>query len=244
MFDEEIDLSATFRMTPDPDHGFGLLSSDVQERLEQIINERSGGVYGVPALHGMLTASVVGPKPVPLDQIVRKVLRGPDSEGKGFDHFPEFSWATEKIGELFLRISRVFQQDPETFRLPICQSKLKEGDTMPDLRTWCLGFVEGMMFRRKDWEPLLSIALPAVAPIVMTADPDGWREKDNLNPFSKMAPSKLCEGLKLSAQTIHAFWPFYNKNRGAVRASVAPGRNDACPCGSGRKFKRCCRRAG
>jgi hypothetical protein len=60
---EEIDSSATCGMILDPDHGFGLLSSEDQERLERILNERSEGVYGVLALHGMLTSSVVGPKP-------------------------------------------------------------------------------------------------------------------------------------------------------------------------------------
>ena len=26
----------------------------------------------------------------------------------------------------------------------------------------------------------------------------------------------------------------------AARSAAGPGRNDPCPCGSGRKFKRCC----
>ena len=34
-----------------------------------------------------------------------------------FDNFPESSWVAEKIEELLLRIGRVFQQDPEMFRL-------------------------------------------------------------------------------------------------------------------------------
>jgi hypothetical protein len=54
-------------MTLDPDHGFGLLSREDQEKLELILTERSDGSYGAPALHGMLTASVVGPEPVPMD---------------------------------------------------------------------------------------------------------------------------------------------------------------------------------
>ena len=28
--------------------------------------------------------------------------------------------------------------------------------------------------------------------------------------------------------------------RGAAVSSALPGRNDPCPCGSGRKFKKCC----
>jgi hypothetical protein len=64
-----------------------------------------------------------------------------------FDNFPEFSWVVEKIEELLLRIGRVFQQDPEMFRLLVYMPKLKEGDTTPDPQTWCNGFVEGV----KSW---------------------------------------------------------------------------------------------
>jgi hypothetical protein len=81
-----------------------------------------------------------------------------------------------------------------------------------------------------------------VAPIFMTVDPDGWGAKDDLNPFKEMSPTKLCEGIELATRAIHAFWLFYYEHRSPIRASVAPGRNEACPCGSGRKFKRCCGR--
>ncbi len=33
--------------------------------------------------------------------------------------------------------------------------------------------------------------------------------------------------------------PFWNRN-GPRNAQERPGRNDPCPCGSGRKFKQCC----
>jgi hypothetical protein len=127
-------------MTLDPDHGFGLLSPEDQEKMELILTERSDGSYGAPALHGMLTASVVGPKPVPMDWILQTVLSPPESEAIGFDNFPEFSWVVEKTEELLLRIRRVFQQNPEMFRLLVYMPKLKEGDTTPDPQTWCNGF--------------------------------------------------------------------------------------------------------
>ena len=99
-------------MTLDPDHGFGLLSPEDQEKMELILTERSDGSYGAPALHGILTASVVGPKPVPMDWILQTVLSPPESEAIGFDDFPEFTWVVEKIEEWLLRIGRVFQQTP------------------------------------------------------------------------------------------------------------------------------------
>jgi hypothetical protein len=64
-------------------------------------------------------------------------LHPPESEAIGFDNFPEFSWVVEKTEELLLRIRRVFQQDPEMFRLLVYMPKLKEGDTTPDPQTWC-----------------------------------------------------------------------------------------------------------
>jgi hypothetical protein len=51
----------------------------------------------------------------------------------------------EKTEELLLRIGRVFQQDPEMFRLLVYMPKLKEGDP----QTWCNGFVEAMAYHRE-----------------------------------------------------------------------------------------------
>jgi yecA family protein len=185
-------------MTIDFDHGCGLLSPEDQEKMESILTERLESTHGAPGLHGMLTASVVGPKPVPLDWIVQAVLSHPQSEAIALDHLPEFRWLVGKIEEWFLRMSLVFQQDPEMFRPLVYIPNLKEGDTTPDPRSWCLGFVEAMMYHRKAWEPLFSIegGFLAVAPILMTADPDGWGEKDGWNPFKQMAQQSCARDWK------------------------------------------------
>ncbi len=234
-------------MTLEPDHGFKLLSLEEEEKLERILNERSQGAYGLSALHGVITASVVGPKPVPLDWIVQTVLSGPDSEENGFDHFPEFSWAAEKIEELFLGISRGLQQDPEVFCLVVDRTKLEGDETTPDPRTWCLGFVKGMTYHEHYWEAHLQMDYPAVGLITMIADEGGWGEKDGLNLYKKIPPSELCEALQIAILAIHRFWPAYNDEYYRpipapvpIRSPVVPGRNQPCPCGSGRKFKRCC----
>ena len=183
-------------MTLDTDHGFGLLRPDDREKMELILTERSNGSYGAPALHGMLTASVVGPEPVPMDWILQTVLSPPESEAIGFDNFPDFSWVAEKIEEWLLRIRGVFQQDPEMFSLLVYMPKLKEGDTTPDPQTWCNGFVEGMAYNREKWVPLLSTkrGFEMMAPILMTSDPDEWEKKNVLNPFTKLTPGSWAMG--------------------------------------------------
>jgi hypothetical protein len=68
-------------------------------------------------------------------------------------------------------------------------------------------------------------------------------KKDVLNPFTELTPLELCEGLKIAVLAIHAFWSSYDPNPSPIRASDTPGRNDPCPCGSGKKYKRCCGRS-
>jgi yecA family protein len=202
-------------MIIDFDHGCGLLSPDDQKKMELILAKPLNSTLGAPSLHGMLTASVVGPKPVPMDWILQAVLSHPQSKPIALDHLPEFRWLVEKIEELFLRISLVFQQDPQMFRPLVYMRSLKEGETTPDPRGWCFGFVEAMMYHRKAWEPLLLMeeGFLTVAPILMTADPDGWGENNGGNPFNQIASTMLCEGLGLATGAIHAFWPFYAKLR-------------------------------
>src|ERR1700731_2645920 len=113
--------------------------------MELILTEPLNSVHGSPGLHGMLTASVVGPKPVPIDWILQAVLSHPQAEPIALDHLPEFRWLVEKIEELLLRIGLVFQQDPEMFRPLVYVPNLEKGDTTPDPRSWCFGFAEAMM---------------------------------------------------------------------------------------------------
>ena len=244
MLVKEIDTSDTDHETPDPEHGFGLLSTEDEEKLERILHERLQGASVMPEMHGMLTASVVGPYLLPLDWIVQTAFNVPHLRANGSVYIPEFNWVARKIEELIGRIIRVFEQDPKMFRLLVDRPKLKEGDSSPNPRSWCLGFVEAMAYYREDWKPLLSTAFPVVAPIVMTAEPDGWGERENLNPFKQMPTSEVCERVKKATGTINAFWSSYDERRGPLQASVVPGRNQPCPCGSRQKFKRCCGQLG
>ena len=102
-----------------------------------------------------------------------------------------------------------------------------------------------MAYHREDWVPLLSTeaAFLRIAPILMTSDPEEWEKKDVLNPFTELTPLELCDGLKIAALAIHAFWSSYDPNPSFIRASNTPGRNHPCPCGSGKKYKRCCGRS-
>ena len=44
----------------------------------------------------------------------------------------------------------------------------------------------------------------------------------------------------LIPQSVHAIDAFWKARRHSPRRATKTGRNDPCPCGSGRKYKRCC----
>jgi yecA family protein len=231
-----------YDMTREPDHGFGLVSVEDQEKLELILTERSDGAYGASALHGMLTASVIGPKPLPLDHILQTVLSASDSEEYAFDAFPDFYWVVEKIEEMFYRIVRVFEEDPEVFRLLVYTPRLKEGDPTPDPRAWCDGFVEAMTYYREDWDKFLATEAGSIelAPILLTSDLGECDDGEGSNPLAEFTPSQMCLGIKMATRAIHTIWSSYKAPPTTIRALGKPGRNDPCPCGSGNKYKRCC----
>jgi yecA family protein len=226
------------------DSHFGRLDMPAMERLERVLSERSQGTYSTPVLHGMLTASVVGPEPVPLDYVVQTVLNPPESEGIGFDAFPEFEWVKDETKELHRRIKEVFAGDPETYQLFVHMPRLAEGDDTPDPKTWCNGFVEGMADNRDQWKPLLEArgGFEMAAPILMTSDPEEWEHKDVLNPFPALAPLELCEGIKLAVLAIHSFWQVREPTPSRMQRPPRISRNAPCPCGSGKKYKQCCGR--
>ena len=78
---------------------------------------------------------------------------------------------------------------------------------------WCDGFLEGMQLDAQAWAPLRASQPALLAPF-----------QHPLNA-AKVASAEVA---------INAFFH-------APQVKLAkPGRNDPCPCGSGKKFKKCC----
>ncbi|MBI1686910.1 UPF0149 family protein [Caulobacter hibisci] len=104
---------------------------------------------------------------------------------------------------------------------------------------WAEGFVMAVSLRYAAWDRLLSsetdghLLTPLLA---LCADEDGERLVE--------LPAEIVEELFANADQfvpetvlrIHAFWRNANPRSGMPKT----GRNEACPCGSGRKFKKCC----
>jgi uncharacterized protein len=204
-------------MKSEPDYESGLLPPEDIEELDRILDDRSEGYYGAPALHGFLVASVVGPEPIPKDQILQRALSSRHRSMVDFSEFPEFAWVEEKVDDWLDRIDRVFREQPQTFTLLVHQPKLEEGDTTPDPQAWCQGFLQAMEYREEQWTPFLESQnnFEILAPILITADGGEWEMEDIPNPFADLdlSPEQMCDVLQVSVLGIESFWKRYRQDR-------------------------------
>jgi uncharacterized protein len=106
---------------------------------------------------------------------------------------------------------------------------------------WALGFMTGVDMQEDAWDPLFDdphadqLLLPILA---LCGDiPDEMQEQ---------LTDEMCEAildqLPAALQMIAAYWHAPNQSfprHNPVR-STKVGRNEPCPCGSGKKFKKCC----
>ena len=130
------------------------------------------------------------------------------------------------------------------------QAKFSEEDMPAFAQVWALGFMFAVEYwpeewaapRDKDAAKWLDDALQAV--VAMTEDDAAAPE---VSPLSEDgAPSASIARLNAFGEAIWAvydlreLWLTIGPRVETVRVVATPGRNDACSCGSGKKFKKCC----
>ncbi len=99
---------------------------------------------------------------------------------------------------------------------------------------------EIMSLCREAWDVDDEALAGWLAPIVAFTERDGWTGHD----LDDKAGDALRDAIEPSVIAIHQYW--LEKRRPPApstvqrKAQASVGRNDPCPCGSGRKFKKCC----
>jgi uncharacterized protein len=114
-----------------------------------------------------------------------------------------------------------------------------------DAESWAYGFVEGMRLCWNDWQALLATPEGQAwfGPIALLGEDDYSTDQDELTKTPAMR-AKLALEIPQAVLGMHAHWSplrlaVYQREL-AKSAHPRVGRNDRCPCGSGKKFKRCC----
>jgi uncharacterized protein len=133
---------------------------------------------------------------------------------------------------------------------PILYPVGTEEDAPLDYAAWCAGYLEGMELSDPPWsefaedEDLAALVTPFLALALEGEAPD----PENPGPFDDLSDEELTEITSLArdrlpeaVQDVYDYFIDRRQKLAPVRRTAAKvGRNDPCPCGSGRKYKHCC----
>ncbi|OON38656.1 hypothetical protein BTJ39_17525 [Izhakiella australiensis] len=205
----------------------------LEELLEKYGNDDS--ILDVAELDGMLTAILSGPTVVPPSEWLVALWGG---EKK----LP--SWSNEREMSRFLDLSFQHMNDiadrlnhySDQFD-PLFGVREMDGQEFTIAEEWCFGYMRGVALR--DWSSLPPQLQPALETIALHGTEENFERLDDLSP-EEMAQS--IEAIRPAAIALHSYWvsqPEQAPEQPIVLGN-RPGRNDPCPCGSGKKYKQCC----
>jgi len=200
-------------------------------------------------LDGFLAALICGPVNVPPSEYLPKIL--------GDDMVLDDTFNGQAVLQDFLSllmrhwnvIADTLQSD-EIF-LPLL---FEDEDGTTRANDWATGFLRGMEVRKDQWAALVDdeqhggLLVPIFALAhEHDADPDMRPYKE---PISVETREKLIVGAAAGVTGIYHYFEadrllenkLYGSSATVRRATLMIGRNDPCPCGSGKKFKHCCGR--
>ncbi len=219
------------------------LSTAEFDRLADVLTDEysPSASMAVPMLDGYLVAVASGPNLVMPDQMLRWIW---DTEnGEDSPEFQHNKEASEIIGLILRHYQHVNSALNDRVYLPRMVDRDVEG--------WCAGYYAAIAADMAAWTPLLVSQPKLFSTILLHGTTDGeeiLKKKALTDTERDAAVNSLTE----SARQIHAYWleqrrlglnrgetPGIMPSREPVRAPVKVGRNEPCPCGSGKKYKHC-----
>jgi uncharacterized protein len=214
------------------------------DRLDEIL-KRFGNkrAMNLEMLDGFFAALISGPDNVPPSEYLPEIWGGDMIDE---DAFP----AQSMLAEFISVVTRHWNFISDTLRsgevfVPLL---LEDEHGVSHANDWASGFMRGMELRREDWAPLLDdeenggLLVPIFA-LAHEHDPD-----PELRPYTEPVSAEMREKLIVgAAAAVMAIYGHFEGERlspadDITYRRIAPkvGRNDPCPCGSGKKFKYCC----
>jgi uncharacterized protein len=166
--------------------------------------------------------------------------------GTDEDDAPVFESAqqAEQLVKLVMEHYNATAHDLQSGRYaPVFEVDTRHDDTLWEL--WIEGFQAAMQLRPDSWGAILRgaeaarVALSGLVMLIGIAQGSSTLTEQEIQDLTEQAPDLIPAWV----ETLHA-WRV-GQQGGSPTARPAPafgkvGRNDPCPCGSGKKYKKCC----
>jgi len=206
------------------------------------------GGMDISTLHGFLTAVAIGPGMVRPSEWLPLVWG--DEERPEFESREEAEHIFGLIMRMYNDIVRVLRESPDDFFPIIYEESAADPEARPEAENWCRGFMMGTTLRSDDWTPFLMKGKGAsiLLPIVALADVEMMAEELGPDASKELTRERLTAMIPVSVVTTYQHWlgrrkpldPHLDEGEPHPGRGAKVGRNAPCPCGSGKKYKKCC----
>ena len=217
----------------------GPLNESELEWLEETLmshGHADESVIDVSELDGMLTAVLSGPVVVEPDAWLVAVWGGKANIPR---------WKNDREMHRFIDLCFKHMNDiaerlsdyPDQFE-PVFGYNEVDGKTYTVVEEWCFGYLRGMALT--DWSTLPEALKADLDVIALHGSEDNF---DKLEGLTEEEFEASIERIKPAALRLYNYWlenPQESVAQQPIVNGVKVGRNDPCPCGSGKNFKSCC----
>jgi uncharacterized protein len=227
---------------------FTLLTEQEMKSLDRFLLDRihedvdtqgkEEGILDISELDGFFTAVVSGPVVTPPSQWFPAVWGDFEPVWGSEQEF-------EKIFTLMMRhmngIAGTLMTHPDDFEPVFLEGEVK-GRTHTIVDEWCEGYRRGLELAKDDWDSAGRDLVVLLTPIYAFTPETKWRGHD----FSVDEMERIQNAIAPNVREIHAYWLARRGNEPPPiaspenRSGPKVGRNEPCPCGSGKKYKKCC----
>jgi len=217
------------------------LGENELDRLEALLDSPvfKGEAMWLDELQGFLCAVISAPDTI-LPSAWLPVALG---ENPGYENQQQAEEVLGLIMRFYNDIALTLQQG-EGIALQLYHP---EGEEVYDFQSWCSGYLDGVELSEVDWheagdpEEVDELLFPFA---VLAEDLDDFLRDTGQRAMSEQEKAKLeaaCrEDIAGAVVRIYRYWLARRSVKTVRREAPKVGRNDPCPCGSGRKFKQCC----
>jgi uncharacterized protein len=193
------------------------------------------GRLTMSALDGLIAAISIGPALVPPSEWIAAAW---GDEAPIFDSQEDAQTIFEALTDFYNDVVRSIDEDAYE-PLFACDE-----DGAPVIDDWCYGFVAGVALRADEWAPFFGADESVYVLPIMAHVPEF--NQGRVDPAELAQDFDPDVAIPALVQRIRAYWSAERAKRptgtlfSGVELRVKVGRNQPCPCGSGRKFKHCC----
>jgi uncharacterized protein len=216
------------------------LSEEEEAELTDFVESLPRVDFNMAKLHGLFSAFAAGPVIMsPADLLA--ALMGCAGEQSVND-----TTESERMLELLSRFydGIIEAIESESFAPRFQQKGVMVTDPGAGVTSWCNGFMLGVEHHKAFWQRWFSDMrrLKAISLITGMADPEILSQAEKA--IGEETVGATCDTLSDLVPLIHNYWAFESALDDYLGSEtdtpeLKVGRNDPCPCGSGKKFKHC-----